>query len=114
MSSSVTAQVAGGLPALLAYLGGVDPVQGPQNGEYQAITTNNLLKYRYGVSKAVSGNLMQRPMFSAELGAWSSRGFTQQIISEDANRIVVEISMPIDGLDRGFYRVDAMGTMPSP
>ena len=112
LNQSLTAQVAGGLPALLAYLGGVDPIQGPPKGEYQAITTNNLLKYRYGVSKAVSGNLMQRPAFSSSLTNWSNQGFTQQIVSEDANRIVVEVSMPTDGITRGFYRVDAMGTMP--
>jgi hypothetical protein len=102
----------GGLPALLAFLGGVDPYQGPQNGEYQPILGNGVFKYRYGISKGVSGNLTQRPVFATEIGSWGTRGFTQQVISEDANRIVVEISAPTGGLPKGFYRLDAVGTLP--
>jgi hypothetical protein len=103
----------GGLPALLAFLGGVDPNQGPQDGEYQPILMNGVFKYRYGISKGVAGNQTQRPVFATEVGSWGTRGFTQQVISEDANRIVVEISAPTDGLSKGFYRIEVIGTTPS-
>jgi hypothetical protein len=111
-SGSGSTYLRGGLPALLAFLGGVDPYQGPQNGEYQPILGNGVFKYRYGISKGVSGNLTQRPVFATEIGSWGTRGFTQQVISEDANRIVVEISAPTGGLPKGFYRLDAVGTLP--
>jgi hypothetical protein len=88
----------------------VDPNQGPQDGEYQPILGNGVFKYRYGISKGVSGNLIQRPVFATEIGSWGTRGFTQQVISEDANRIVVEISAPTDGLPKAFYRIDVIGT----
>jgi hypothetical protein len=112
-SGSGSTYLRGGLPALLAFLGGVDPNQGPQDGEYQPILRNGVFKYRYGISKGVSGNLTQRPVFATEVGSWGTRGFTQQVISEDANRIVVEISAPTDGLPKGFYRIEVIGTTPS-
>jgi hypothetical protein len=103
----------GELPAVLAYLGGVDPLQGAPAGEYQPILMNGVFKYRYGISKGVAGNQTQRPVFATEVGSWGTRGFTQQVISEDANRIVVEISAPTDGLSKGFYRIEVIGTTPS-
>ena len=105
-------QVAGGLPGLLAYLGGVNPVSGPVEGEYVPFMANGNFSYRYGINKHAAGNMQQRPLFSSDLAQWTNLGINQRVISEDQDRVVVEISMPTDGQTKGFYRLEAVGTIP--
>ena len=108
-----SSQVAGGLPALMAFLGGVNPVSGPVAGEYVAFMADGKFSYRYGISKSAMANMDQQPVFTSDLAQWSNQGINQKVVSEDQDRIVVEISMPTDGLTKGFYRLDAVETIPS-
>lgn len=105
----------GELPALLAYLGGVDPLQGPPAGEYQPILGNGQMKYCFGISKHVAGAVIERAMYTQNLTSWSTRGYTKRIISENDDRIVVEISVPTDS-NAGFYRLEAVSVpaVPAP
>jgi hypothetical protein len=109
-ASSVASQpLAGGMSGMLAFLGGVNPVAGPAAGEYVPIVANGKFCYRYGISKQASGNMQQRPVYTSDLAQWSNQGISQRVISEDENRIVVEVSVPTDTIQRGFYRMDAWG-----
>jgi hypothetical protein len=105
----------GELPAVLAYLGGVDPLQGPPAGEYQPILGNGQMKYCFGISKHVAGAVIERAMYTQNLTSWSTRGYTKRIISENDDRIVVEISVPTDS-NAGFYRLEAVSVpaVPAP
>jgi hypothetical protein len=105
-------QVAGGLPGLLAYLGGVNPVSGPVEGEYVPFMANGKFSYRYGINKHAGVYMDQRPLFTSDLAQWTNLGINQRVISEDQDRVVVEISMPTDGQTKGFYRLEAVGTIP--
>jgi hypothetical protein len=109
-ASSVASQpLAGGMSGMLAFLGGVNPVAGPAAGEYVPIVANGKFCYRYGISKQASGNMQQRPVFTSDLAYWSNQGISQKVISEDQNRIVVEVSVPTDQNQNGFYRMQAWG-----
>ena len=103
----------GELPAVLAYLGGVDPVQGAPAGEYQPILGNGQMKYYFGISKHVAGAVIERAMYTQNLTSWSTRGYTKRIISENEDRIVVEISVPTDSRG-GFLRLDAVSVPAAP
>ena len=97
---------------IFSFLGGFDPVSGPPTQEYQAVVGDGRLKYRYGINKKAGDQIVQKPVFSTTLGQWQSRGFSQQIVSEDQDRFVVEVSVPTDGLTSGFLRLDAIGSIP--
>ena len=102
-------KVRGGISAAMAFLGGVDPVTGPKTNEYVPILASGKVAYRYGISKQASGNMQQRPVFTTDLNVWSHEGISQKVVEEDAQRIVVEVSVPIDQAPRGFYRMQAWG-----
>jgi hypothetical protein len=105
----------GGLPALLAYLGGVDPIQGAPAGEYQPILGDGQMKYYFGISKHVAGAVIERAIYTQNLMSWSTQGYTKRIISENDDRIVVEVSVPTDS-SRGFLRLEAVSVpaVPAP
>ena len=94
---------------MLAYLGGVNPLTGPVGGEYVPVVANGKFCYRYGINKRACGNMQQRPLYTSDLAVWSNQGISQRVVSEDQDRIVVEVSIPTDQLERGFYRIDAWG-----
>ena len=102
-------KVAGGLPAMVAFLGGVHPTSGPKTHEYTPILSQGKCLYRYGISKQSSGSMQQRPIFSTDLNQWTREGISQKVVEEDAQRIVVEVSVPLDQSPRGFYRMQAWG-----
>jgi hypothetical protein len=97
---------------IYSFLGGFDPVSVPSTQEYQTVLEDGKLKYRYGINKKAGDQIVQRPVFSTMLGQWQNRGFSQQIVSEDQDRFVVEVSVPTDGLTSGFLRLDAIGAIP--
>ena len=82
----------GGIQAMFAWLGGVDPVAGPAPGEYQPTTSGDFYQYRYRISKSASGRV--QPQVSTDLISWNSRTVSQKILSEDAAAAVVELSVP--------------------
>jgi len=97
----------GELPALLACLGGVDPVQGAPAGKYQPILGDGQMKYYFGISKHVAGAVIERAMYTQNLMSWSTQGYTKRIISENDDRIVVEVSVPTNS-SGGFLRLEAV------
>jgi hypothetical protein len=102
-------KVAGGLPAMLAFLGGVHPTSGPKTHEYTPVLSQGKCLYRYGISKQSSGSMQQRPIFSTDLSQWTHEGISQKVVEEDAQRIVVEVSVPLEQSPRGFYRMQVWG-----
>jgi hypothetical protein len=109
LAEAAQSRVGGGLPAMVAFLGGVDPVRGPKANEYIPIVAAGKCSYRYGISKQSTGGMQQRPIFSTNLNEWSHQGISQKVVEEDAQRIVVEVSVPLEQSPRGFYRVQAWG-----
>ena len=103
----------GELPAVLAYLGGVDPLQGAPAGEYQPILGDGQMKYYFGISKHVAGAVIERAMYTQNLTSWSTQGYTKRIISENDDRIVVEVSVPTDS-SGGFLRLEAVSVPAAP
>jgi formylglycine-generating enzyme required for sulfatase activity len=89
------------MKAMFAWLGGVDPSTGPEAGHYRSIIDGGRLRYRFAMSKTAEGTQMIQ--FSSDLSSWTSRGVSQRVLSEDANRVVVEATAPIG--TKGFFKV---------
>jgi len=83
---------AGGLLAIFAWLGGVDPITGPPAGSYQATVIGGVYQYRYRVDKGAAGLI--RPQVSTNLVNWDSRRMRQILLSEDSTSAVIELSVP--------------------
>jgi len=109
LSEVANQRVPGGLNCMLAFAGGVNPVTGPIPGEYTPVMHNGKISYRYGISKCASGNMQQRPLFASDLGQWSNEGMSQKVVSEDHDRVVVEVTIPDDQPSKGFFRIQAWG-----
>ena len=86
---------AGGMQAMFAWLGGVDPTTGPATGQFKPSVNGGLYKYRYTVAKAAAG--IVQPQISTDLVTWNSRKMKQTLISEDDASAVVELSVPATG-----------------
>ena len=86
---------AGGMQAMFAWLGGVDPATGPSAGQYQPSVSGGFYKYRYTIAKAAVG--IVQPQISMDLVTWNSRKMIQTLISEDDTSAVVELSVPATG-----------------
>jgi hypothetical protein len=96
-----------GLQAMFAWLGGIDPAVGPDAGHHVPIVEGGLLKYRFPISKTADGT--QQILYSPDMGAWTTRRFSQRIVSEDADRLVIEATAPSG--TKGFFR---LGAQPPP
>ena len=90
-----TQQVPGGMQAMFAWLGGVNPATGPGVGQFQPSVSGGRYRYRYTISKAAAGKV--QPQVSTDLITWRSRNLSQTLISEDATSAVVELSVPASG-----------------
>jgi hypothetical protein len=86
---------AGGMQAMFAWLGGVDPATGPSAGQFKPSVSGGFYKYRYTVAKAAAG--IVQPQISTDLVTWNSRRMKQTLISEDNASAVVELSVPATG-----------------
>ncbi|NBQ56208.1 MAG: choice-of-anchor D domain-containing protein, partial [Verrucomicrobia bacterium] len=109
LSEVANQRIPGGLNGMLAFAGGVNPVTGPIAGEYTPVMRNGKISYRYGINKHASGNMQQRPLFASDLGQWSNEGMSQKVVSEDQDRVVVEVTIPVDQPSKGFFRIQAWG-----
>jgi len=96
-----------GMRAAFAWLGGIDPLAGPDAGHYKPFMEGGRLKYRFRMSK--SANATQRVQVSGDLGVWTTRNLSQQIIGEDANALVVEAA--VAGGGKGFLRLLGSGDL---
>ena len=86
---------AGGMLAMFAWLGGVDPATGPAAGHFKPSVSGGFYKYRYTVAKAAAG--IVQPQISTDLVTWNSRKMKQTLISEDETSAVVELSVAATG-----------------
>jgi formylglycine-generating enzyme required for sulfatase activity len=111
----------GGMQAMFAWLGGVDPTTGPAVGTYQPTVSSGIYQFRYRVDKGAGG--MTQPQVSTDLVNWDSRRMKQTLISEDSTSAVIELSVAATGktfsrlaanvpVPTGFVYV-AAGTLPS-
>jgi len=91
----------GGLLAVYGWLGGIDPVVGPLAGEYRAVMSGGMNRYRYRIAKSANG--MARAQFSGDLVGWSGRKMSQSVVSEDAGSVVVECA--VAGGGSGWFRL---------
>jgi formylglycine-generating enzyme required for sulfatase activity len=93
----------GGMQAMFAWLGGVDPTTGPAVGTYQPTLSSGIYQYRYRVDKGAAG--MTQPQVSTDLVNWDSRRMKQALISEDSTSAVIELSVAATG--KTFSRLAA-------
>jgi formylglycine-generating enzyme required for sulfatase activity len=103
----------GGMQAMFAWLGGVDPTTGPAVGTYQPTVSSGIYQYRYRVDKEAGG--MTQPQVSTDLLNWDSRRMKQTLISEDSTSAVIELSVAATG--KTFSRLAAnvpVYTVPAP
>ena len=87
-----------GLPAMFGWLGGfrVDGDAIPD-----VIVAQGRLTYRYPMSKTADGT--QQILYSPDMSSWTTRQISQRIISEDADRVVIEATAPSG--TKGFFKV---------
>ena len=87
-----------GMQAMFVWLGGfrVDGDAIPD-----IIVAQGRLTYRYPISKTADGT--QQILYSPDMSSWTTRRISQRIISEDADRVVIEVTAP-NGT-KGFFKV---------
>lgn len=87
-----------GLPAMFGWLGGfrVDGDAIPD-----IIVAQGRLTYRYPISKTADGT--QQILYSGDMSAWTTRRISQHVVSEDADRVVIEATAPSG--TKGFFKV---------
>ena len=100
----------GGMQAMFAWLGGVEPTTGPAVGTYQPSVSSGIYQFRYCVDKAATG--MTQPQVSTDLVNWDSRRMKQTLISEDSTSAVIELSVAATG--KTFSRLAANVPMYAP
>jgi len=102
--SPTSVMMKGGLLAVYGWLGGIDPAVGPLAGEYRAVMSGGMNRYRYRIAKSAAG--MARAQFSGDLVGWSGRKMSQVVVSEDATGVVVECAVA-GGVGSGWFRLVA-------
>ena len=87
-----------GMQAMFVWLGGfrVDGDAIPD-----IIVAQGRLTYRYPISKTADGT--QQILYSPDMSSWTTRRISQRIISEDADRVVIEATAPSG--TKGFFKV---------
>ena len=87
-----------GMQAMFVWLGGfrVDGDAIPD-----IIVAQGRLTYRYPISKTADGT--QQILYSPDMSSWTTRRISQRIISEDADRVVIEVTAPSG--TKGFFKV---------
>ena len=86
-----------GMQAMFVWLGGfrVDGDAIPD-----IIVAQGRLTYRYPISKTADGT--QQILYSPDMSSWTTRRISQRIISEDADRVVIEVTAPSG--TKGFFK----------
>ena len=65
------------------------------------IVAQGRLTYRYPISKTADGT--QQILYSGDMSAWTTRRISQHVVSEDADRVVIEATAPSG--TKGFFKV---------
>ncbi len=101
-----------GLKAIFAWLGGFDPAVGTSSLDlHHDIVLQpdgmflSLLLYRFSISKTADGT--QQILYSSDMSSWTTRRISQRIVSEDADRVVIEATAPSG--TKGFFKVVGSG-----
>lgn len=90
-----------GIMNMFAWLGGFDPAVGPNSTHYVPFMEGGRIKYRFPISKTADGT--QQVLFSSDMNSWTARRFSQRVLSEDANAMVIEATAPSG--TKGFFKV---------
>ncbi len=90
-----------GMQAMFGWLGGFSPAVGPDAGHHAPIMEGGRLSYRYPVSKTANGT--QQILYTSDMTAWTARLFSQRVVSEDADRIIIEATAPSG--TNGFFKI---------
>lgn len=99
-----------GLKAMFAWLGGFNPAVGTTGGNHRLHRDIllqpdgmilSLILYRFSYSKTADGT--QQIFYSSDMTSWTTRRISQRIISEDADRVVIEATAPSG--TKGFFKV---------
>ena len=90
-----------GMKAKFAWLGGFDPTLGPDIGHHVPIVEGGRLKYVFPISKTANGT--QQILYSPDMSSWTTRWFSQRVLSEGADQMFIEAMAP--GGTKGFFKV---------
>jgi formylglycine-generating enzyme required for sulfatase activity len=99
-----------GLQAMFGWLGGFG-VDGENTDGNHVVwiladsATLPVATYRYPISKTADGT--QQILYSPDMSSWTTRRITQRIVSENADRVVIEATAPSG--TRGFFKVVGSG-----
>jgi formylglycine-generating enzyme len=95
-----------GLQAMFGWLGGFG-VDGERDDDaHQAwMIIGSRLTYRYPISKTADGT--QQILYSSDMSSWTTRRISQRIVSEEADRVVIEATAPSG--TKGFFKVVGSG-----
>jgi formylglycine-generating enzyme required for sulfatase activity len=89
-----------GMKAKFAWLGGFGVDEERDDDTHKAWILGGRLTYRYPISKTADGT--QQILYSGDMTSWTTRRISQRVVSEDANRMVIEATTPSG--TRGFFR----------
>ena len=90
-----------GMQAMFGWLGGFGIEGENTDDHHKAWILSGRLTYRYPISKTADGT--QQILYSPDMSAWTTRRFSQRVVSEDANRIVIEATAPSG--TKGFFKI---------
>ena len=100
-----------GLKAMFGWLGGFGVDQERDDDTHKEWILGGRLTYRFPVSKVADGT--QQILYSPDMMSWTARRFSQRVVSEDADRMVIEATAPSG--TKGFFKVvgggDTSGSM---
>jgi formylglycine-generating enzyme required for sulfatase activity len=89
------------MQAMFGWLGGFG-VDGENTDDFHAKwILSGTLTYRYPVSKTADGT--QQILYSPDMSSWTTRRISQRVVSEDADRMVIEATAPSG--TKGFFKV---------
>jgi hypothetical protein len=90
-----------GMQAMFGWLGGFRVDGEITDGPSKVIIVGGSLTYRYPISKTADGT--QQILYSPDMSAWTTRRISQRVVSEDADRMVIEATAPSG--TKGFFKV---------
>jgi hypothetical protein len=94
-----------GLQAMFGWLGGFG-VDGENTDDiHKQWILSGRLTYRYPISKTADGT--QQILYSSDMTSWTTRRISQRIVSENADRMVIEATAPSG--TKGFFKVVGSG-----
>jgi formylglycine-generating enzyme required for sulfatase activity len=94
-----------GMKARFAWLGGFGVDEKRDDDTHKGWILGGRLTYRYPISKTADGT--QQILYSPDMSSWTTRRFSQRIVSEDADRVVIEATAPSG--TKGFFKVTGEG-----